>query len=105
MILLFQTTLSALAGVYNQKLCKSSEGSLHVMNMILYSSGAVINLVLHVIVRFMNPAEPGFFTGYAHAGAIMVVVSNVFIGLAMTAVYKCKNYMCLNVKRLLIFKS
>lgn len=88
LLLVFQTTLSAVSSVYNQKLCKSVDGSLHVMNMTLYASGACINLVLHVLIRIMNPAEPGFFTGYMNIGAVMVIISNVFIGLAMTAVYK-----------------
>jgi drug/metabolite transporter (DMT)-like permease len=97
LVLLFQTSVSAVASVYNQKLCKSVDASMHVMNMSLYSSGAVINLVLHVITRFLNPDEPGFFTGYGNMGAIMVIMSNVFIGLVMTAVYKCKSKNSLGV--------
>jgi hypothetical protein len=36
----------------------------------------------------MHRSEPGFFTGYDNFGAVMVIISNVFIGLAMTAVYR-----------------
>ncbi|KAF2395650.1 hypothetical protein EJ06DRAFT_484915 [Trichodelitschia bisporula] len=88
LLLVFQTTLSAVSSVYNQKLCKSVDGSLHVMNMTLYAAGCIINLVVHVVIRFINADEPGFFTGYANLGAVMVIISNVFVGLAMTAVYK-----------------
>jgi hypothetical protein len=88
--LLFHTTLSSVSSVYNQSLCKR-EGSLHVMNMSLYSAGFVINCILHWMVRFMNSEEPGFFSGYGNWGACMVIISNVFIGLAMTAVYKCSS--------------
>lgn len=88
LVLLFQTTVSAVASVYNQKLCKSADASMHVMNMFLYAAGMVINLVLHIITRITKPDEPGFFTGYGNIGAIMVIISNVFIGLTMTAVYK-----------------
>jgi UDP-galactose transporter len=88
MVLLFATTVSAVASVYNQKLCKGVDASMHVMNMSLYSSGAAINLLLHLITRFIKPDEPGFFTGYGQIGAILVIVSNVLIGLVMTAVYK-----------------
>ena len=88
-LLLFHTTMSAVSSVFNQILCKN-EGSLHAMNMTLYGAGAIINLCLHLMVRLLNTEEPGFFTGYGSFGAIMVIVSNVFIGLAMTAVYKCK---------------
>lgn len=58
--------------------------------MTLYTSGATINLMLHIIVRVLKSDEPGFFTGYGSWGACLVILSNVFIGLAITAVYKCK---------------
>jgi drug/metabolite transporter (DMT)-like permease len=90
LVLLFQTTISAVSSVYNQKLCKSSDGSLHVMNMTLYAYGTCINFVLHLMLHVVKSNEPGFFQGYGSLGSIMVVLSNVFIGLAMTAVYKCK---------------
>ena len=89
-LLICQTIMSACAGVYNQKLCKSQDASLHVDNMVLYASGASINLLIHIAVKSLNAEEPGFFVGYNTFAAIMVLVSNVFIGLAITAVYKCK---------------
>lgn len=58
--------------------------------MVLYCAGASLNFIIHVIVSIVKSDEPGFFVGYDNAGAIMVVLSNVFIGLAITAVYKCK---------------
>lgn len=88
LVLLFATTTSALAAVYNQNLCKSVDASMHVMNMSLYSTGTAINLLLHLITKIIRPNEPGFFTGYGEIGAILVIVSNVLIGLVMTAVYK-----------------
>lgn len=91
-ILWFQTFLSAVSGVYNQALCQSgraSQRSLHVDNMALYAAGAATNVSCYVIIRFIKAGEPGFFTGYNSIGALMVIASNVFIGLAMTAVYKC----------------
>ncbi|KAM0324835.1 hypothetical protein ACHAQA_007801 [Verticillium albo-atrum] len=87
-ILLFQVFLSASSGVYNQALLKTDESSLHADNMILYAAGAVINLLCHVVIRSFKADEPGFFEGYNSFGAFMVIVSNVFIGLAITAVYK-----------------
>jgi hypothetical protein len=62
---------------------------MHVMNMVLYASGMCLNFGLHIVVRCVKWDEPGFFTGYGSWGACMVILSNVFIGLAMTAVYKC----------------
>jgi hypothetical protein len=92
MALVFQTFLSAASGVYNQDLCKRADASLHADNMYLYSEGALVNLIVHLAVRLLNPDEPGFFTGYDDVGAVMVILSNVFIGIAMTAVYKCKSW-------------
>lgn len=91
-LLFFQTIVTALAGVFNQHLCKSQEASLHAQNMVLYAFGVVINLCIHAMVSFLKPDEPGFFDGYGHAGAILVIVSNVLNGLVITAVYKCKFY-------------
>jgi hypothetical protein len=61
------------------------------MNMSLYGSGMCLNFVLHLVIRLVKWDEPGFFTGYGSWGACMVIISNVFIGLAMTAVYKCRS--------------
>ena len=76
--------------MYNQALLKSDESSLHADNMVLYAAGAAINLLSHLVVRLLKADEPGFLTGYNSFGAVMVIVNNVFIGLAITAVYKCK---------------
>jgi drug/metabolite transporter (DMT)-like permease len=90
-ILFFQTVVTALAGVFNQHLCKSQEASLHAQNMVLYAFGVCINLTVHGMVTFLKPGEPGFFVGYHHPGAIFVIFSNVLNGLVITAVYKCKS--------------
>ncbi|KAL0939567.1 UDP-galactose transporter [Colletotrichum truncatum] len=87
-ILLFQVFLSASSGVYNQALLKTDDSSLHADNMILYAAGATMNLMCHLVIKVLKADEPGFFEGYNSFGAIMVIVSNVFIGLAITAVYK-----------------
>lgn len=90
-LLIFQVFLSASSGVYNQALLKSDESSLHADNMILYAAGSVVNLMVHIMLVMFKEDEPGFFEGYNSFGAIMVIVSNVFIGLAITAVYRCKS--------------
>ena len=88
--LIFQTSISALAGVYNQRLYKAEGASLHAGNMTLYAAGILINFAVHLLMRILNSSEPGFFTGYNSWAASMVIMSNVLIGLAITAVYKCK---------------
>jgi hypothetical protein len=88
-LLIGQTFLGAVAGVYNQSLCKKENASLHGDNMVLYAAGAVVNLMIHITMKMVKTDEPNFFAGYGSWGAIMVILSNVFIGLAITAVYKC----------------
>ena len=87
-LLVAQTVVSAVSGVYNQRLLKAESGSLHVCNMALYTAGTLINLVVHLTCRLTLPAEPSFFAGYNSSSAIMVIVSSVLIGLAINAVYK-----------------
>lgn len=88
-LLVFHVFLGASAGVYNQVLLKREVASLHSNNMILYAAGSVFNLIAHWVVRLVNDSEPSFFHGFGNIGAILVIVSNVFVGLAITAVYKC----------------
>lgn len=76
--------------MYNQALLKSDDSSLHADNMVLYAAGSAINLTCHLVIGLLKADEPSFFSGYNSWGAIMVVASNVFIGLAITAVYRCE---------------
>jgi hypothetical protein len=57
----------------------------------MYAAGAGINFFCHVVIKIFKSGEPSFFEGYDSIGAMMVIASNVFIGLAVTAVYKCKH--------------
>lgn len=82
--------LSAVSGVVNQGLLQASNASLHASNIILYGSGAWSNLLCHVLLRATKPDEPGFFEGYGSLHAILIIINNVLIGLAINAVYKCK---------------
>jgi uncharacterized membrane protein YozB (DUF420 family) len=86
---MFQVFMSASAGVYNMALLKRENASLHANNMMLYASGVAINLILYVTLGVFKTNEPGFFVGYGNIGAVMIILSNVVIGLAITAVYKC----------------
>ena len=77
-----------MAGVYNQGLNKGSKASLHAQNMVLYAAGTVINLIAYLLMRSCKPGEPAFFSGYGGWGPVSIILSNVLIGLAVTAVYK-----------------
>ncbi|CAL3967738.1 unnamed protein product [Diplocarpon coronariae] len=91
MVLIFQVTISAVAGVYNQALLKSDQASIHAQNAVLYGCGVCINAMVHLTLSYYAGNEPGLFEGYTSAAAYLVIVSNVFIGLAITAVYKYAN--------------
>lgn len=88
-LLLFQNAVSAGAGVYNQYLAKSSHASMHAMNMALYSAGIGANILVHLVVRITNPDEPSFYAGLGSWTAVVVIICNIFVGIIMTAVYKC----------------
>ncbi|RCI17269.1 hypothetical protein L249_3151, partial [Ophiocordyceps polyrhachis-furcata BCC 54312] len=89
-ILFFQVFISASSAVYNQRLLKTDNNSMHADNMILYAFGTVINLVCHLFIFTMAADEPSFFVGYSDIRAILVVVSHAFVGVAITYVYKCR---------------
>ena len=93
-LLFLQVLLSAVSGVYNQNLCKSRSISLHAGNMTLYASGAAINFLLHLALRTVKSDIPGFFSGYDSLEAKILIASNVLVGLAITAVYRCRYFAC-----------
>jgi UDP-galactose transporter len=88
LLMAFHVFMGALAGVYNQVLLQRESCSMNANNMTLYACGTIFNLIGHLLVRQVSPNEPRFFGGYNSIDAILVIVSNVFIGLAITAVYK-----------------
>ncbi|RDA94647.1 hypothetical protein CP533_2432 [Ophiocordyceps camponoti-saundersi (nom. inval.)] len=87
-ILFFQVFIGASSAVYNQRLLKTDNNSMHADNMVLYAFGTVINLICHIFIFTMTANEPSFFEGYSDIRAILVVVSHAFVGVAITYVYK-----------------
>jgi hypothetical protein len=59
----------------------------------LYAFGLVINGLIHNTIRIVKPEEPSLFEGYTNLPSDLVILSNVFIGLAITAVYKCMSFL------------
>jgi UDP-galactose transporter len=87
-LLAMQVTITAVSGAWNDHVTKANATiSLHAINMALYSSGFTINFLVF-LTRQMMGIEPGFFQGYDSPMAIMVIVMNSFMGIAITAVYK-----------------
>ncbi|CAJ2502194.1 Uu.00g095880.m01.CDS01 [Anthostomella pinea] len=87
-LLFFQVVLSAASGIFNESLVKDKAASLHAQNAVLYFAGFLVNLTIHFATRLFSPEEPNLVTGYGDIRSILVIASNVLIGLAITAVYK-----------------
>jgi hypothetical protein len=88
-LLMLHVVTSAGSGVYNSKLYKELDTSIHVGNMVLYGAGAVFNFVIHVVLRYAHLEEFGFFVGYDKLGPWLMIFNNAMVGLTITAVYKC----------------
>jgi hypothetical protein len=83
--------LRTIAGLYHQYLSQVEKSSLHANNMMLFGSSTLFNLMVYFLTKhWKGGMEPEFFQGYDSAGPALVVTSQVLIGLATTAVYKCK---------------
>ncbi|KAJ2994120.1 hypothetical protein HDV02_001857 [Globomyces sp. JEL0801] len=91
-LICFSTILSSISGSLNDHFSKSSGASLHALNIYLYSSGLLFNLVYFVLRQLFSSSEPAFFDGFWGWG-LGVIICNSFIGLAITAyadaVMKC----------------
>jgi drug/metabolite transporter (DMT)-like permease len=88
--LVASAVITAICTARNEYLIKNYKIGLHVQNMTLYAGGLWMNLLAFLLVPNPNSiqAKIGFFEGYDNWLAIMVVVANALIGLAINAVYK-----------------
>ena len=95
-LLLSVTTISALAGVFNDHLLKSTDASIHACNIVLYLLGVAFNLGVYLVRRFiLYPlTEPGFFQGYARLDAVLLILLNACVGIVITFVYKYAHDSC-----------
>lgn len=96
LLLLLSVSITALCSVYNEKLVKGHTASLPVQNAILYAFGFAFNMMMYVLSPTDDHGERGFLYGYNEM-AIIVVLCNSFIGLAITAVYKYADAIIKNV--------
>lgn len=88
---------SSVANVWNEHVVKQFEGaSLATKNVHLYFFGALFNMAGFVRNRVVEPGSPTFFEGYEMA-AVLVVVSNAFMGIAMNVVYKYADAVVKNI--------
>jgi drug/metabolite transporter (DMT)-like permease len=88
-ILLFvSTSITSFCGCFNDSITKEKDTSLHGINIWLYLSGFIFNLLYYIYLQLVSETkEPGFFDGFSGWG-IGIITINSFIGLAITAVYK-----------------
>ncbi|KAJ2994118.1 hypothetical protein HDV02_001855 [Globomyces sp. JEL0801] len=91
-LICLSTIISSLCGSFNDHLSKASSASLHALNIYLYGSGFIFNLLYFVGLQLFSSNEPSFFAGFSGWG-LGVIACNSLIGLAITAyadaVIKC----------------
>ncbi|GAB5357804.1 hypothetical protein AAMO2058_000405900 [Amorphochlora amoebiformis] len=89
--LVLSTFVTTINGVFNARVLQKGECSMHMQNMLLYSQGFVFNLVLYISgvnATGKGMQDQGFFDGYNNVWVIFVLISQSFLGIAISAVYK-----------------
>lgn len=88
--LCFQVIVTALTTVRNEYIVKNFKIDLNVQNMVLYGGGFVMNLFAFCFLPNPNSSQShiGLFDGYNTLSAKGVILSNAFIGIAISLVYK-----------------
>jgi hypothetical protein len=85
-------TLTSFSGVWNDKIMKDSarEGvSINTISVLLYAAGAVINTVAYALSSAHAGTQgESFFKGLGTPSALLCLLCNSLIGIAVTAVYK-----------------
>lgn len=89
-LLAISVLITGITSVRNEYLVKNYKIDLNVQNAILYGGGFAMNLFSFFCLPNPNDSKAGigFFEGYDTLSAKGVVVTNAFIGLAITLVYK-----------------
>jgi len=82
------TCLTGLCSVWNSKALKCLDVPMPVLNIFLYTGGVVFNFMIYAL-RLAFSDQDDFFAGYAdNRFAILVVLSNSVVGLAISTLYK-----------------
>ncbi len=88
LLLIGSVGITSLSGILNEKQLKGFPASMHIQNSVLYIFGTILNFLI-----FMLLPPPGsnthvpFFHGFS-IGALLIVICNSLMGIAITAVYK-----------------
>ncbi|TDZ18127.1 UDP-N-acetylglucosamine transporter [Colletotrichum orbiculare MAFF 240422] len=86
-LLVGQAASAALADIHTERLLKSTDLGTNAANVVLGAYGAVLNLVVHALVRYTSALEPSFFSGYNSKG-LSVVALTTLLGLVGTVASK-----------------
>lgn len=83
LVLVVQAGFSSLSDIHSEKLLRGTEFGANASNVVLGAFGAVLNLLVHALVRYASPVEPGFLAGYDSKGLSVVLFTTV-LGLYST---------------------
>eukprot|EP00466_Bigelowiella_natans_P000575 jgi/Bigna1/84982/estExt_fgenesh1_pg.C_10527 len=86
--LIISVSVTAVTSVYNARVLQRGACSMHMQNMCLYSQGFVFNLIMYFTGINATGNSSGFFDGYSNVFVLFVLLSQSFMGLAISAVYK-----------------
>jgi drug/metabolite transporter (DMT)-like permease len=87
----FSTCVTATNAIMNDYMLKNFKLTMHCQNMFLYGAGCIMNVTAFFFLPGWcthTPPNTGFFDGYDTLPAILVVVFNALIGIAISFVYK-----------------
>lgn len=88
-MLVVACNLTAFSSVFNAKMLqKDTSLSINIQNTILYFFGTVLNLFCYMVGFTPSDPELSFFTGMDNFNVFLVLLSQAFIGLAISLVYK-----------------
>ncbi|GAB5368914.1 hypothetical protein AAMO2058_001360100 [Amorphochlora amoebiformis] len=89
--LVLSTFITTFSGVFNARVLQRGKCSLHMQNILLYSQGFVLNLAMYMggwNASGKGMKDQGFFYGYDNMWVVCVIVSQSFLGIVISAVYK-----------------
>ncbi len=88
LLLIGSVSITSFSGILNERQLKLIPVSMHIQNAILYLFGTILNFL---VFWFLPPpgstVSVSFFHGFS-MGALLIVLANSLMGIAITAVYK-----------------
>jgi hypothetical protein len=86
LLLLVSLVISSISGVWNDQMLKSDSGiSMHIINMLLYAFGFVMNGTSYI---YITDPERRFFSGFGMSATYFVLICQSLFGFTISAIYK-----------------